>query len=102
MELCSDLLRNNSYDYYSGPPNNWTKEQVDINLFTRYSADMTQFSAFDRKSIMLYPIPNAFTEGDFEVGWNRTLSTTDKRYIAKLYPGVAKHNATAVHVEHVA
>lgn len=78
------------YDYYAGPPNNWTKEQVDTNLFTRYSADITQFSAFDPASIMLYPIPNEFTVGDFEVGWNRVLSATDKRYIATLYPGVAK------------
>lgn len=78
------------YDYYAGPPNNWTKEQVDINLFTRYSADITQFSAFDPESIMLYPIPNEFTEGDFEVGWNRVLSKTDKGYVATLYPGVPK------------
>ena len=78
------------YDYYGGPPNNWSKEQVDTNLFTRYSADITQFSAFDRESIMLYPIPNALTEGDFEVGWNRALSPTDKSYIATLYPGVVK------------
>jgi hypothetical protein len=78
------------YEYYGGPPNNWTKEQVDTNLFTRYSADITQFSAFDRESIMLYPIPNEFTEGDFEVGWNRVLSATDKSYIATLYPGVVK------------
>lgn len=90
------------YDYYAGPPNNWTKEQVDINLFTRYSADITQFSAFDRESIMLYPIPNAFTEGDFEVGWNRTLSATDKRYIAKLYPGVKKAKDQEVLLERVA
>ena len=78
------------YDYYSGPPNNWSKEQVDINLFTRYGAEITQFSTFDRDSIMLYPIPNEFTEGDFEVGWNRLLSKTDKAYIATLYPGVAR------------
>ncbi|MBX3012119.1 MAG: hypothetical protein KF832_11465 [Caldilineaceae bacterium] len=78
------------YDYYGGPPNNWTREQVDINLFTRYSADITQFSAFDRASIMLYPIPNEFTIGDFEVGWNQVLSATDKAYIATLYPGAAK------------
>jgi len=78
------------YDYYAGPPNHWSKEQVDINLFTRYGADITQFSAFDRDSIMLYPIPNDFTVGDFEVGWNSVLSKTDRDYVATLYPGVAK------------
>lgn len=78
------------YDYYAGPPNNWSRQQTDINLFTRYSATLTQFSAFDRDSIMLYPIPNEFTIGDFEVGWNRVLSPMDKQFIATLYPGVLK------------
>ena len=74
------------YAYYMGPPNNWTKDQVDQNLFARYSTDITQFSQFDPKSIMLYPIPNEFTIGDFEVGFNTTLSDTDKSFIATVYP----------------
>lgn len=78
------------YRYYQGAPNFWTREQVDINLFTRYDADTTQFSEFDPASIMLYPIPNEFTIGDFEVGWNSTLSPTDKRYISTLYPANRK------------
>ena len=78
------------YAYYQGPPNFWTREQVDANLFTRYAADITQFSAFDPHSIMLYPIPNEFTLGDFEVGWNQTLSDTDKTFISTLYPAVRK------------
>ncbi len=82
------------YRYYQGPPNFWSREQVDINLFTRYDADITQFSAFDPKSIMLYPIPNEFTLGDFEVGWNKTLSPTDKQFISTVYPATRK--ATSV------
>lgn len=78
------------YAYYAGPPNNWSRQQTDINLFTRYSATLTQFSEFDRDSIMLYPIPNEFTIGDFEVGWNRVLSVADKQFAGTLYPGVAK------------
>lgn len=74
------------YAYYMGPPNNWTKDQVDQNLFARYSADITQFSAFDPKSIMLYPIPNEHTIGDFEVGFNSTLSDTDESFIGTIYP----------------
>jgi hypothetical protein len=30
------------------------------------------------------------TVGDFEVGWNRALSTTDKSFIGTLYPGIVK------------
>ncbi len=74
------------YSFYAGPPNFWTREQVDVNLFTRYSADITQFSDFDPASIMLYPIPNEFTIGDFEVGWNKEPSATDKRFSASVYP----------------
>ncbi len=32
------------YDSYTGPPNNWTREQVDINLFKLYEEDVTQYS----------------------------------------------------------
>jgi hypothetical protein len=78
------------YKYYQGPPNNWTRDQVDVNLFTRYGADITQFSDFDKNSIMLYPVPNDFTIGDFEVGWNKALSDTDKKFISTLYPMAQK------------
>lgn len=74
------------YAYYAGPPNYWSKEQVDTNLFQKYGQDITQFSQFDPKSIMLYPIPNDFTIGDFEVGWNRVLSEVDKQFIGTQYP----------------
>lgn len=74
------------YAYYMGEPNNWSKEEVDFNLFERYAADITNFSAFDPKSIMLYPIPKQFTIGGFEVGWNTVLSDTDKVFMASIYP----------------
>lgn len=74
------------YDYYGGPPNNWRQEEVEINLFKTYDAESTQFSAFDPHSIMLYPIPQEFTVGGFSVGWNQTLSTLDKEFMAACYP----------------
>jgi hypothetical protein len=42
------------YQYYEGPPNNWSKEDVDNNLFATYDADKTQFTALDPNSIMMY------------------------------------------------
>lgn len=74
------------YDYYGGPPNNWTPAQVEVNLFQTYTAELTQHSAFDPHSIMLYPIPAEFTEGGFCVGLNQTLSAFDREYIAAWYP----------------
>ena len=35
---------------------------------------------------MLYPVPNEFTIGDYEVGWNRVLSEDDKEFIGRMYP----------------
>ena len=74
------------YRYYMGPPNNWSESEVDLNLFQRYGQEVTQFTKFDPKSIMLYPIPNEFTVGDFEVGWNRELSAMDREFVAAIYP----------------
>lgn len=64
----------------------WDKARVDQNLFRKYDEDQTQFSGFDKKSIMLYPIPKELTDGRMEVGWNRKLSKTDKDFIGEMYP----------------
>jgi serralysin len=74
------------YRYYQGPPNYWTRAMVDQNLFARYSSDITNFSAFDPASIMLYSIPEEHTRGTYSVGWNTSLSPTDMSFIATKYP----------------
>jgi hypothetical protein len=73
-----------AYAYYGGQ--GWTREEVDFQVFKRYSTFLTQFSKFDPTSIMMYPVPEELTIGDFSVGWNRQLSETDKAFIRKLYP----------------
>jgi hypothetical protein len=74
------------YRYYEGPPNNWTKDDVDHNLFETYDKDQTQYTEVDGQSIMMYPIPAGFTTDDFVVGWNRVLSPTDIDFIGRMYP----------------
>lgn len=75
------------YAYYMGPPNNWSREKVDTNLFQLYAKDLTAHTALDPDSIMLYPVPAAFTlDGKAIGGSNRTLSALDKEFIATLYP----------------
>ena len=74
-----------TYAYYMSTQG-WTKEDVDVNLFQLYDSSTTRSSAFDTSSIMIYPIPNELTEGDFEVGWTTDLSPTDKQFIGELYP----------------
>jgi serralysin len=75
------------YRYYMGPPNNWSRDQVDNNLFKPYSKNITQFSHFDAQSIMLYPVRRELTTNGFEVGWNKYLSETDKAFMGEIYPG---------------
>ncbi|MFH1085624.1 MAG: M12 family metallopeptidase [Chloroflexota bacterium] len=78
------------YRRYGGPPNNWSRAEIDHNLFARYARDQTQFSQFDKQSIMLYAIPDNLTIGDYAVGWNTDLSPTDKAFIAAIYPRQVK------------
>lgn len=76
------------YKYYSGPPNNWSKATIDFNIFNKYAANLTNYTAWDPTSIMQYSIDPALTGGKVSVGWNTTLSEIDKRFIASAYPGV--------------
>jgi hypothetical protein len=77
-----------AYAYYMSTQG-WTEQDVDVNLFQLYDESTTRASEFDPTSIMIYPIPNDLTIGDFEVGWTMDLSETDKAFIATLYPKTA-------------
>jgi hypothetical protein len=74
------------YAYYAQPPNGWSREMVDRNIFRAYAADTTNFSAFDPESIMLYPVPDELTVGPWKVDWNTRLSAMDKDFMARQYP----------------
>jgi hypothetical protein len=74
------------YDYYASLSPPWSRQQVDDNIFNAYAQDQTSFSQLDQSSIMMYPIPKELTTNGFEIGWNRTLSQTDKDFIRQMYP----------------
>lgn len=65
----------------------WSREQVDNHIFQRYGTN-TEYSnkAYDRLSIMHYPIDQTFTKSGFAVGRNSILSVGDKAIIAEMYP----------------
>ncbi|HEU5120573.1 MAG TPA: hypothetical protein VFT71_06270, partial [Candidatus Nitrosocosmicus sp.] len=69
------------------PQNEWSREQVDRNLFRRYDDDITAYSKFDPKSVMIYPIPKEGTmDGNgyrFDVDG---ISESDKLLIKSMYP----------------
>ena len=75
-----------AYEYYART-NHWDAATVDHNLFQKYAAAETQYSAFDPSSIMAYYIPKELTKNDVAIGtWNSELSATDKAFIAQVYP----------------
>jgi len=75
------------YQFYAGYPNYWSPSEVDTNLFKRYDREITQFSEFDRSSIMLYPIDaRLVTDPRYAVGLNSRLSQADKMFIGAIYP----------------
>lgn len=73
------------YAYFAGPPNFWSNDDVDHNIFDTYDANLTVHTRLDAASIMMYPIDASFTTDGFEVGLNSELSETDKRFIAEMY-----------------
>lgn len=73
-----------AYAYYG--QQGWTRHEVNVQVFQKYSRLETQYSRFDPTSIMMYPIPEELTIGQFSVGWNVELSDTDKTFIGQLYP----------------
>ena len=74
------------YSFYAQAPNNWTRQQTDQQIFNRYGTAGTNYSAYDRTSIMQYAVPAALTTNGSFIDWNRELSPTDKQYAALFYP----------------
>ncbi len=72
------------YAYYARQ--GWKPQDVDENIFDVYAADATNFTAWDRASIMQYAVPDELTVGSFAVGWNSELSQLDKDFMRRQYP----------------
>lgn len=70
----------------SGPPNNWSLDVINHNMFEPYQQDETNYTQVDGASIMMYPIPASWTLDGFSVGLNGALSPTDKQFIHQQYP----------------
>jgi hypothetical protein len=70
----------------SGPPNRWTPDVIEHNIFEPYSKQETNFTAVDSRSIMMYPIPKSWTLDGFNAGLNSDLSPTDRKFIHQQYP----------------
>lgn len=77
------------YDFYALPPNEWSAEMVDQQVFQRFDADEVKVSVYDPKSIMHYTFSPAIVENysDLGLGVNVHLSQRDIEMLNELYPG---------------
>ena len=78
------------YRELSGPPNNWSKDDIDFNVVQKYSVSQLNGTSFDRKSIMLYQFPKEFILAPASLAktgtaTNTDLSAGDKSFVKKLY-----------------
>jgi hypothetical protein len=69
----------------SGPPNNWDEGQIRHNVLNRYDQDAVTATDVDGDSIMMYPIPAAWTNDGFSADMNPDMSQTDRDFIRREY-----------------
>jgi Effector-associated domain 1 len=75
------------YEMYTGPPNYWTREQVDETIFAIWPPHYYPVrKVFDSASIMIFPQPADHLLRGVPIGWNTQLSAVDKQFAAALYP----------------
>jgi hypothetical protein len=74
------------YDYYAGHGKHYTRKWVDENVFYRYSKGViTNYTAFDPQSIMVYGVPGELTLDGKGLPWNTLLSPTDEAFLRRVY-----------------
>ncbi|MGH9546985.1 MAG: hypothetical protein ACRD23_17410 [Terriglobales bacterium] len=74
------------YKAFSGPPNSWTKAEIDQNILEKYSPDGISATRFDKKSIMLYQFDKSLFTNHVGTPLNYELSKQDKQMIGEMYP----------------
>ncbi|KAM0331480.1 hypothetical protein ACHAQA_003156 [Verticillium albo-atrum] len=72
-------------EYYKRT-NGWDEATTRRSLLEKYPSGETQFSAFDKESIMIYSFPAELTLDGSSAEWNTSLSQTDKGFMSRTYP----------------
>jgi serralysin len=71
-----------------GPPNNWSKEMVEQNIFNRSVPVSPPYRDFDRHSVMTHNFPADWLLSGQAIISGTKLSASDKKFIRELYPRV--------------
>jgi serralysin len=85
----SDLQWNKKYveKKLGAPPNSWSPEMCEEQIFNQYTKDQFNGSVYDPNSIMHYYFPNEFFTIAPNLNHVTQLSLLDKEYINKKYSG---------------
>jgi hypothetical protein len=82
------------YAWLGGPPNNWTKAEVDRNLRALVQRPRLRATDYDPLSIMHYALPAPMFKNGAKsrcfVAENRTLSKLDRQIIQAAYPATGE------------
>lgn len=74
------------YKELAQPPNNWSKEMVDAQVFQQYDGIYTNGFQYDKLSIMHYPFSAHWTLNNTVIKSNYVISEKDKETVGLLYP----------------
>lgn len=74
------------YKALGGPPNNWSRQEVDQQVFETYSVDSFNGSVYDPSSVMHYIFPAGWFLRNPHLPIVTHLSPLDKEWISKTYP----------------
>lgn len=74
------------YQAFSGPPNYWSKDDIDHNILQKYSPKGISATRFDQDSIMLYQFDGSLFIDGKGTPLNTHLSDMDEQMIGQMYP----------------
>lgn len=78
----------------SGPPNNWSLEQIKFNVFAKADPLTVNATDWDGNSIMQYSVPSSWVCDGKAIPGGKVLSDRDKDFISKAYPSAAPPTIT--------
>jgi serralysin len=67
-------------------PNEWSLPVIEFNMFKKFDEAAVRATPVDKTSIMMYPIPKAWTTDGFSAGLNSQLSKQDIDLVKAAYP----------------
>lgn len=78
--------------YVYATDQNWSKEEVDLNVLNLLAADTGPVSSSDGDSVMLYSIPGSLTTNEVNIQGQGALTRADIDLVYESYPNSAKND----------